>query len=438
MGYKDGETREQISFGMCLDDFIGEEHMCRVIDAFCDSLDAKEIGFKYAQTAETGCHPYDPKDLLKLYLYGYLNCISSSGRLAREATRNVEVMWLLKNLRPSKRTMCYFKENNRLCLKKVFRNFNAIYRDMGLFGREVLALDSVKIRANNSRKNNHNAKTIEKTLKASEERIEQYLALLDKTDETEGYDEETNLTSEQIRGIIEKLTAKKEKYEKLKEELNESGAAEISTVDPDSRLMRQGSNKGLDVSYNTQAVADSENKMIVDYETTNKANDKGNLEIVERAKAELGIEKVKVLLDTGFYDGEDILTAEKNGTTCIIPKPAAAHSMDDKRFWRENFIYDKDKNVYICPTGAELKYMRRQIDGNGDKSSVYANYAACTRCPNKAQCTKSKDGRQINRKPWQDDLDKIDSRYKKNKPQIAIASCNSQQSFLQEKTMCTF
>ena len=124
-----------------------------------------KLGFVHAETKDEGRPPYDPTPLLKLYLYGLLNRICSSGKLSIEATRNIEVMWLINGMRPSKRTLCYFKENNKEQLRKVFVEFNQFYKKIGLFGKQTVALDSVKVKANNSKKRNHNQKTIDRTLK---------------------------------------------------------------------------------------------------------------------------------------------------------------------------------------------------------------------------------------------------------------------------------
>lgn len=417
MSFVQGKDREEITLRpMCIDDMIAKDNECRVIDSFCENIDVVEYEFKNSQPAETGRPPYRPNDLLKLCLYGYLNSIKSSGKLQKETTRNIEVMWLLNSLTPKKRTICYFFSENKEAIKKVFRKFNEIYREAGLFSGELLAVDSVKIRADNSRKNNHNAKTIEMTLEKTEKRIDEYIETLEEADKNEAYDEERNLTSDQIEKIIDNLKAKKAKFEDLKIKLEDSGQKEISTVDSDSRLMRQGSGKGLDVSYNTQVAADSKNKMIVEYETTNNSNDYGNLfELTEKAKATLNVEETTVIADTGYYEAEEIINCEENGTTCIIPKKEASHQAKDSKYYRENFKYDAENDEYICPEGIKLKRMRIQKYSNNKKSIVYANYSACTKCPFKDKCTGLPRGREILRQETQDRMDEIDKRYKRSK-----------------------
>ena len=414
MGHIEGLNREQLMM-TDLESLVSENNECCVIDAFYERLDMKNLGFINAEAKEEGRPSYSPEALLKLYLYGMLNCICSSGKLAKEAQRNIEVMWLLNGLQPSKRTLCYFKENNKKALKQVFKEFNRFYRSIGLFGKSTVALDSVKVKANNSKKRNHNKKTIERTISKTETRIDEYMAALDEADKNDNYNEELNLSKEQIKGIIDKLEAKKARYEDLKDQLEEREETQISETDADSRCMKQGSGKGMDVSYNTQVVTEEKNKMIVDFETTNSGSDKGHLvEMGERAKDFLETDKINMLADTGYHNGKEMLEAEKNGITCVIPKGKAGNQKEDKGYNRDKFIYDENKDVYICPNNQILTKKREQKDSNGDSASIYANYSACASCPHRAKCTKRK-FREISRKSFQTEVDKLDKRFLKMK-----------------------
>lgn len=284
--------------------------------------------------------------MLKLYLYGLLNRICSSGKLAIEAKRNIEVIWLINGLQPSKRTLCYFKENNKEALRNVFVEFNVFYKKIGLFGRKMTALDSVKVKANNSKKRNHNKKTVEKTIKKTEERINEYMTALDEADKNEGFNEERALTSEQIKEILTKLNAKKEKFEDLQKQLEESGETQISETDPDARCMKQGSGKGMDISYNTQVVTEAESKMIVGFETTNNGSDKGQLtEMGTRAKEFLEAETLVMTADTGYHDGKDMLEAEENGITYLVPKGKPGNQPGEEGYKKDKFTYDEEKET---------------------------------------------------------------------------------------------
>lgn len=411
MSYIKSDDREQFQIApLCLDDMVDVNNPCRVIDAFCENLDMKSLGFKYAETAEIGRPPFNPSALLKLYLYGYFNRISSSGQLAKETTRNIEVMWLINNLRPKKRVLCYFKENNAEAIKGVFREFNNLYKQLGLFGKDIIAIDSVKIRANNGKKNNHTRNSVINRLKQIDESIEKYFTMLSEADAQEQDDEEPQMPVVKIKEILSSLKEKKQKYERYQQEINESKEEQISTVDTDARLMKQGSGKGLNVSYNTQVVVEETNKLIVEFETTNQANDLGRLEnVTEKAKEFLGTETIIAVADSGYYDSTDILKCEKQGTTCLVPPTKKSHQAKDPKYSVEYFIYEKEKNVYICPEGKELKFMRER-EKEGNKSLIYANYSVCRKCPVKEQCTKSKKAREVSRSSNQDNMDILNRR----------------------------
>ena len=148
-------------------------------------------------------------------------------------------------------------EKNKEALRKVFVEFNVFYKKIGLFGKKMIALDSVKVKANNSKKRNHNKKTVEKTIKKTEERINEYMTALDEADKNEGINEERALTSEQIKEILTKLNAKKINLKICRNSLKKGGETQISETEPDSRCMEQGSGKGMDISYNTQVVTEA-------------------------------------------------------------------------------------------------------------------------------------------------------------------------------------
>ena len=414
MGYVEGISRDQIMM-VDLESLIPEESECRVIDAFCEKLDTKKMGFKHSEVKDEGRPAYPPKVLIKLFLYSYLNRICSSGQLAKEAKRNIEIIWLVNGMQPSKRTLCYFKEHNKKALREVFLAFNRFYRKIGLFGKSTVALDSVKVKANNSKKRNHNKITVERTLKKTEERIDEYMSALDEADKNDGYNEERDLTTEQIHGILDKLNAKKEKFEGLKQKLEETGETQISETDPDSRCMKQGSGKGMDVSYSTQVVTEEKSKMIVDYETTNSGSDKGHLvEMGERAKDFLETETINMTADTGYHDGKEMLEAEAKGITCIIPKGKPGNQHAEDGYTRDKFSYDEEKDVYVCPENQTLTKTGEKTDSNGDKAYIYANHSACKNCPNRSKCTKAKH-RVLCRKSYQNEVDKLDKRFIKLK-----------------------
>jgi transposase len=145
MGYIQGEGRRQGTlFPVVLDDLVPADHVCRVIDAFVDGLAMATLGFERAEAAETGRPGYDPRDLLKLYLYGYLNQIRSSRRLEAECCRNVELMWLLGRLYPDYKSIAEFRRMHREAVTAAGAELVRFARSCGLIRGEWIALDGTK------------------------------------------------------------------------------------------------------------------------------------------------------------------------------------------------------------------------------------------------------------------------------------------------------
>jgi len=408
MSYKVGIEKQQLTMPICLDDYIPEEHICRVIKAFTEQLDMIKLAFKYAKSKDTGCRPFDPRMMLDLYIYGYMHRVRSSRRLNAETHRNVEVMWLMDGLTPDDKTIANFRKDNAKAIREVFREFNKMCRMLGLFGGEVAATDGSKFRANNSHKNNHNKTTVDRELSRIDKKISEYLNALDEADAEEA--DEIKPTAEQIREALEKLGERKTEYEGFLERLETE--SEISTIDPDARLMRQGGDgRALHVCYNVQTIVDDKHHLIIDFDVTDRSDDKGNLEnMSQRAKDVMGTDTLINLADKGYYDGEDIAKCEGNGVTCLVAKPKAGGAeVKEQGFKREDFVYDKGNDCYICPCQNNLKYMRNQNHSDGKEYRVYSNYPACGKCPQRSECTKSK-YRKILRLPYQDTLDIVDER----------------------------
>jgi len=152
MSYIRGESRQQLYLlPEAVDDYVGEENPVRFLDVFVERLDLAGLGFAHATPAETGRPPYDPGDLLRLYLYGYLNRVRSSRRLEKEAARNLELMWLLRKLRPDFKTIADFRKENRSAITQVCREFTLLCKRLDLFGGELGAIDGSKFQAVNRR-----------------------------------------------------------------------------------------------------------------------------------------------------------------------------------------------------------------------------------------------------------------------------------------------
>lgn len=413
MRYIEGVNRKRrISFPEYIDEYITDNNPIRVIDAFVDSLDLKALGF-IGEDVSTGRPGYNPADLLKLFLYGYMNRITSSRRLEAEAIRNIEVMWLLRKLKPDYRTIAEFRKQNKEAIRKIFHELVTLCKGWDLFGMEVVAVDGSKFRACNSKKNNFSKKTLERKIKYIDEKLEGYMTELEQNDDNEISSRTPD--KEEIRNKVRELRNRKEKYQHYQEELKDKETNEISTTDPDARLM-VANNNGVDVCYNVQTVVDSKYKLIVDCNVINNPTDHGQLSnMCKRAMDIFEVDSIKGLADKGYYNADDLKTCENSGITTYVAKQVFSNSTGEREFYPDKFKYDKEKNIYICPIGQELYCRRKKPIDESTKELVYRNYEACSKCEYKAKCTKKEEGREIIRPVAQDFLDKVDQRTRENK-----------------------
>lgn len=413
MAYVTGEDRNQITlFPEAVDDYIATDNPVRVIEVFVNLLDMKELGFQKAEPKNIGRPPYDPRDLLKLYLYGYLNRVRSSRRLETEAGRNLELLWLLRKLRPDFKTIADFRKDNSKALKGVFKQFTLLCKDWDLYGKEVIAVDGSKFRASNSKRNNFNQKKIQRHLKYIDEKINSYLNELDNNDQDEA---DIHVPSaEEIQRRIGELESRKEKYTAMKQQMEQTGASEVSTTDPDARLMAVNNN-GIEVSYNVQTAVDQKHKLVVDSEVINNPADQGQLSnIAKQAKETLEVDVIKALADKGYYSTNDLIECEKSHIETYVPKQRFTGNIANTDFQADKFQYDQEQDVYLCPAG-QILYPGRIREVNGVKYQTYKNYRACKGCPLKDQCTQAQKGRTISRNLAQSLLDEVDRRTRENR-----------------------
>ena len=413
MAYIKGENINQITlFPEAIDDYITSDNPVRVIKAFVDSLDMKELGFKRSVSNYIGRPSYDPRDLLKLYLYGYINRIRSSRKLETEAGRNLELMWLLRKLKPDFKTIADFRKDNKKAIKNVFKQFNLLCKEWDLYGREVIAVDGSKFRASNSKRNNFSKKKIQRHLKYIDEKISTYLEELDNNDQDEA---DIHVPSaEEIRQRIEELEKRKAEYEAMQKEMKEKGTGEISTTDPDARMMAVNNN-GVDVCYNVQTAVDQKNKLVVGYEVINNPSDQGQLStMAKQAKKTLDVDKIKALADKGYYSTPDLKECEDEGIETYVAKQKHVGAAVNPEFYPDRFQYDPEQNIYICPAGQPL-YPSRIRKVKDVQYQEYKNFRACRKCKFKEQCTRSQRGRTISRNQDQTFLDGVDKRTRENK-----------------------
>lgn len=383
---------------------VAHDSWARVVDWFVDALPMNELGFNDVLQSE-GRPPYKASDLLKLYMYGYKKGLRTSRKLEAACKLNIEVIWLLKGLQPSARKIAYFRKNNPKAFKQSFRYFVVMLKDMGLISGETIAIDSFKIRAQNSLKNNFNQKKIDRHLEYIDGKIAEYEQQLDQNDEIE------NNQKEEIEDKIQWQKEKKKQYQSIEKELQESGEAQISKTDPDAKSVILHRNV-VNVGYNVQAGCDGKHKLFINNDTGTVNDTHALADMALDAKQLLGVEKMNCLTDKGYTTGVHIDTCTKNNiTTYSSPKE---HSSQKNGLYNMNqFAYDAQKDTYTCPANQVL-----HTNGNickKRKHRVKRYYTkACNGCRLREKCTENKKGRFIERSIYQQALEENEERVNQN------------------------
>src|SRR5271167_473584 len=404
----EGEDRTQVTlFPESLDDYVAEDNPVRVIDVFINELDLTGLGFEGAAPADTGRPAYHPAVLLKIYVYGYLNRLQSSRRLERETQRNVELMWLTGRLTPDFKTIADFRRDNGKAIRNVCREFIVLCRRLNLFSEAIVAIDGSKFKAVNNRDKNFTDNKLKKRMEQLEESIGRYLAELDRADR-----EPTLVTEGRVSRLKEKVATVKAHMEHLKQigqRLREAPDGQVSLTDPDARSMAtSGRGTGM-VGYNLQTAVDAEHHLIVSHEVTNVGHDRTQLApMALKAQEATGCEEITALADRGYFNGEQVLACEGTGVLPCIPKTLWPSIAERGFFTRQDFVFDAEKDYYICPAGAQLTRGHARSDRKDDIDH-YRHLTACFTCPLKPKCTPDKLKR-VKRWRHESVLDKMQAR----------------------------
>ena len=392
-----GFNRDQTAlFPDTLEGYVDKENPVRFIDAFIDSLSLQKLGFTHSTPTDLGRPSYDPKDLLKLYIYGYLNQVRTSRKLEHECHRNIEVIWLMKKLAPDFKTIADFRKDNVDCIKGVFREFVKFCMVLDLFGSKLVAIDGVKFKAVNSIDRNFNQKTLTYRLKMIEERVSKYLKEMEALDKEEEKAEATRELEEKLKNIMRC----KEEYTELLRKLKESNLNEVSLTDPESRLMK---NRGrIEPCYNSHVAVDDKNHLIVDYNVTNAPADNCQLSsIAKGAKEMLGVERLDAVSDKGFFNFMEIKECVDNGVTPYVPEQSRwgagwvkKTGISTREFSSDKFVYDKGTDTFVCPAGKRLEFS--YLDHAHEKKMRVYRTDACFSCEFfLTRCTRYKRGRTV-------------------------------------------
>src|SRR3984885_8395285 len=322
---KTGESREQASLLPArIEDYVGPDNPVRAIESFVCVVDLAKLGFRHANRGvEIGQPPYNPADLLKLYLYGYINQIRSSRRLEREACRNLELIWLLKNLRPGYRTIASFRKENWAALKAANRSFVLLLRELGLIGGTLVAVDGALFQGNASKDSIFTRGKLAKQIAKLDQEIEAYGSSLATNDAAEakqpadGSGNGNKGDGGDVGDKIKELMARRERAQADLKGVESGDKWHVSTTDSDARLLSKGDQ--TIAGYNVQSVVDDKHKLIVESEVVNRS-DAGHLhKMAKAAKEILEAETLQILADAGYYNSEDLKACEDDGIKAYVP-----------------------------------------------------------------------------------------------------------------------
>jgi transposase len=380
MGFVRGDSRDQGAlFPVSLDELVPLDHFCRVIDALVGSLGFLQLGFSKAQPATTGRPAYDPADLLKLYLSGYLQQVRSSRRLERECQRNVELMWLLNRLAPDHKTIAEFRRCQGAALRAVAAAFVRFCRGQGLIRGEWLAIDGSKFEAVASRKSVLSRERLLREQAALDRRVAEYLEGLDGADAKEG---EATIDAGAVREALEVLRHQQAQTAQGLGRLQALGTSHWVESEPDARLM-----KGHGPAYNVQTVVDAEHALIVTHVVTAEAKDNTSLQpMAEAARDALEQPILNVVADAGYSNGAQAEALEAQRIVAHIPANRAVNNQGEGAFLdRTSFAYDEASDTLRCPAGQTLQ--RKQLQRGKHRVLYAAAPRDCAACPLKARCT---------------------------------------------------
>ena len=396
--FKSGESREQPSlFPARIEDYVGPDNPVRAIDSFVCALDLAKLGFRHAdRRTGVGQPPYDPSDLLKLYLYGYINQVRSSRRLEREACRNLELIWLLKNLKPGYRTIANFRKENWAALKAANRSFVLLLRELGLVGGTLVAVDGALFHGNASKDSIFTRGKLAKQIAKLDREIEAYGKSLDANDIAEakqpaGGSGDGHEGGGDVGDKMKELMARRKRAQADLKELETGDKGQVSKTDSDARLLSKGDQ--TIAGYNVQSVVDDKHKLIVASEVVNRS-DAGHLhEMAKAAKEILEAETLQVLADTAYYNSGDLKACEDDGIKTYVPVHEGNGKLEKQgRFVRKDFSYDAATDAYRCPAG-QLLHPTKKLWTNPSgriERRYLGSKATCGGCPLKASCLSSK------------------------------------------------
>jgi transposase len=388
VAYLYGERKQRMMFPPSLEEYVSADDPVRAYDAFVERLDFKALGVE-VESESVGAPEYYPRAMMKLLVYGYSYGIRSSRKLERATYHNVSFVWLMGGLKPDHKTIARFRRDHREALKQVLKQCVRMCMKLSLIEGNTLFVDGTKIRGNASLGQSWTKKKGEKLLKKTDERIERILAECEATDQAEA-GRGSQVHMEEGLKDAQKL---KDKIEEVLKELEGGGQKSINTTDRDCRNMK--SRRGVIAGYNMQSVVDDGHGLIVNADVVTDANDCTQFKVqIEEANGVVG-RKCKVACgDAGYASTQELKGIDEQGIRVIVPSQDQARRKPPRPFSKGNFMYDSERDCYVCPEGQVLRYRKTDLKA-GQRVYQITHFSICHGCRFFGECTKAKQGRAI-------------------------------------------
>ncbi len=389
--FKPYRNKQPMFLPPSIEDYVPSSHLARVVDGVVEVLDTKDIEDKYS---DLGQNTYHPKIMLKLLFYGYATGNRSGRKIARLCETDTGYMYLAQMYRPDFRTINDFRKDNLVLIKRYFVAIIRLCKELGMVKVGQVSIDGTKIKANAANRRMKNRKDYEQWLKRIDQEIEQMLqdaaAIEEAEDRQYGKDQ---------RGdeLPEKINTKERLREKIKEVVKtlDTEKEKKNLTDPDARFMK-GGNGQIDVNYNGQ-IAVSEDQVIMAAEVISEPNDREALiSTLEQTEANIREEIAEVVADAGYSSYDNYEYLKKRGKIGYIPdqywekKKHGEYEQEANRYHPENFVYDKEKDMCLCPEGKELKRYKGRHSKKGVRKRRQTIYkgVVCGGCKVRHLCTK--------------------------------------------------
>jgi transposase len=410
MAYRYGDRFQLGLFPPSIEDYVAANDPVRAYDAFVEALDFNALGIEI-DPDQVGNPEYDPKAMLKLFVYGYSYGIKTSRKLERETHHNLSFIWLMGGLKPDHKTISEFRRKNKGALKKVLRQCARMCLKLGLIAGNVLFVDGSKIRANASRGQTHDQAYYEQLLSEIDGRIEQLVEECETIDETEqGQASWIEMEDE--------LTQKKQLKDRVQEALRtlkETGREKVNLTDPECAIMH--SIQGSHASYNVQSVVDEKHGLIVHAEAVSETSDLNQFaQQIEQANEVLDKPCEVACADAGYADTEELQKIDTNGIKVVVPSQRQALHEEEGPFSKSHFRYEKEQDCYWCPEGNRLSYQWTDKE-SGKRVYQITDGKVCSRCVHYGQCTSAKKGRRVTRIALEEVKEKLEAQYEEPESQ---------------------